>query len=150
MGFQKECPTCQRFWIGADDPCPFCKIERLQEEITAARTEAFAHGYVPDYEDDDDQAIAQRIDHLMKWVAESEAETRAQRDGAIAEVTRLREMLAERTLQHKTQLDNAVRLQAIVAWLPHRDGKPVIPRVDPQDGTAERLGVVFRYTVEEG
>jgi len=25
----------------------------------------------------------------------------------------------------------------------------VIPRVDPQDGTAERLGVVFRYTVEE-
>jgi len=88
--------------------------------------------------------------HLMTVFRRDDNASAAGQIGLLqTKVTRLQEMLVERTLQHKTQLDNAVRLQAIVAWLPHRDGKPVIPRVDPQDGTAERLGVVFRYTVEE-
>ena len=37
------------------------------------------------------------------------------------------------------------RLQAIVDLLPKKDGLPVVPRIDPADGTAERLGIVFRY-----
>ena len=36
-------------------------------------------------------------------------------------------------------------LQEIVNLIPKVDGKPVVPHVDPEDGTAERLGVVFRY-----
>lgn len=37
------------------------------------------------------------------------------------------------------------RLQEIVDLLPKKNSLPVVPRIDPADGTAERLGVVFRY-----
>ncbi len=41
------------------------------------------------------------------------------------------------------------RLDAIIEKMPKTaDGVPVVPMIDPKDGTAERLGIAFRYTVD--
>jgi len=44
--------------------------------------------------------------------------------------------------------DELERLQAIVELLPKQNGTPILPRHDPEDGTAEKLGILFRYSIE--
>lgn len=54
----------------------------------------------------------------------------------------------EPTKQSPCPMCEVERLQEVLALYPQRDGKPLVPGPDPGDGTAERLGVCFKFRAE--